>query len=64
MACQEMCVNEQFGVSSPDNKSLSCALGRRTVICGSGYGIRTRVSALRGQYPRPLDESAWKVIKL
>ena len=25
---------------------------------GSGYGIRTRVSALRGQYPRPLDESA------
>ncbi len=25
---------------------------------GSAYGIRTRVSALRGQYPRPLDECA------
>ena len=27
-------------------------------LCGSGYGIRTRVSALRGRYPGPLDESA------
>ena len=28
---------------------------------GSGYGIRTRVSALRGRYPGPLDESATHV---
>lgn len=30
---------------------------------GSPYGIRTRVAALRGRYPRPLDERATSVIK-
>src|SRR5207237_7312275 len=30
----------------------------RQVLAGSAYGIRTRVPALRGLCPRPLDERA------
>ncbi len=26
--------------------------------CGSAYGIRTRVTGVRGQRPKPLDERA------
>ena len=27
--------------------------------CGDAYGIRIRVTGLKGLGPRPLDESAW-----
>jgi hypothetical protein len=39
-------------------KATALRIAQRAVASGSGYGVRTRVSALRGQYPRPLDESA------
>ena len=31
---------------------------------GSAYGIRTRVAAVRGRRPRPLDECATLVVPL
>ena len=43
---------------SLDNKSAPETESPGPPVAGSGYGIRTRVSALRGRYPGPLDESA------
>jgi hypothetical protein len=39
-------------------------LARNTPDCGGPNGIRTRVSALRGPCPRPLDDGAAKKIWL
>ena len=45
-------------VSEPQTKKRPGNQVPGAVRSGSGYGIRTRVSALRGRYPGPLDESA------
>ena len=45
----------QVGGLVPDSPGIS---GSHTVRFGSPYGTRTRVTAVRGRRPRPLDEGA------